>query len=158
MQTQSFIALRKIALSVFLLLISISLFAQALTSSITDTDIGGTVNILNPAKTADGAASAWKIYNMSGIYGNSLQFWAYDNLSCGNGLCSNRFTLMDNGNVGIGVLRPNEKLAVNGTIRAKEIKVETIKRINICRKCPRRKKYKQAVLHWVKWLSYSKKR
>ncbi len=31
----------------------------------------------------------------------------------------------ENGNVGIGIATPNEKLAVNGNIRAKEIKVET---------------------------------
>ncbi len=33
--------------------------------------------------------------------------------------------IMDNGNVGIGTTTPNTKLAVNGNIRAKEIKVET---------------------------------
>ena len=34
-------------------------------------------------------------------------------------------TLKTNGNVGIGTLTPQEKLSVNGKIRAKEIKVET---------------------------------
>lgn len=33
--------------------------------------------------------------------------------------------LVEKGNVGIGISSPSEKLAVNGTIRAKEIKVET---------------------------------
>ncbi|WP_199137827.1 hypothetical protein [Pedobacter sp. ASV12] len=33
--------------------------------------------------------------------------------------------ITDNGNVGIGTTTPNEKLSVNGKIRAKEIKVET---------------------------------
>ncbi|GAA4798766.1 hypothetical protein GCM10023231_29410 [Olivibacter ginsenosidimutans] len=33
-------------------------------------------------------------------------------------------TILTNGNVGIGIRTPAEKLAVNGTIRAKEIKVE----------------------------------
>ncbi|CAH0277686.1 MULTISPECIES: ELKS/Rab6-interacting/CAST family protein [unclassified Pedobacter] len=32
---------------------------------------------------------------------------------------------VSSGNVGIGILNPNEKLAVNGTIRAREVKVET---------------------------------
>ncbi len=34
-------------------------------------------------------------------------------------------TVLDNQNVGIGTVNPTEKLAVNGKIRAKEIKVET---------------------------------
>jgi uncharacterized coiled-coil protein SlyX len=32
---------------------------------------------------------------------------------------------VSSGNVGIGILNPNEKLAVNGTVRAREVKVET---------------------------------
>lgn len=34
-------------------------------------------------------------------------------------------TMLANGNLGIGITNPNEKLAVNGKIRAQEIKVET---------------------------------
>ncbi|ATP58042.1 hypothetical protein CPT03_16995 [Pedobacter ginsengisoli] len=34
-------------------------------------------------------------------------------------------TMLANGNLGIGIANPNEKLAVNGNIRAHEIKVET---------------------------------
>ncbi len=41
------------------------------------------------------------------------------------GYYSNEFTVSGNGNVGIGNLFPNEKLAVNGVIRSREIKVET---------------------------------
>ena len=78
-----------------------------------DPNIGGTLNIANPAKTGNGQASVWRIYNMSGIYGNSLQFWAYDNIGCASGgLCASRFTLMDNGNVGIGTISPSDKLQV----------------------------------------------
>jgi len=36
------------------------------------------------------------------------------------------FSIMGNGNVGVGVEFPTEKLAVNGLIRAKEVKVETL--------------------------------
>ena len=89
-----------------------------------DANIGGTISIRNPAKTALGTASTWNIYNMAGAYGNSLQFWAYDNTGCGSGgLCANRFTLMDNGNVGIGTLTPQSELAVKGTITSMKVKV-----------------------------------
>ncbi|URM35525.1 hypothetical protein [Flavobacterium anhuiense] len=87
-------------------------------------DTGGQLQLINPSKSGSGIASTWTIYNMKGIYGNSLQFWAYDNLSCGGGLCANRFTIMDNGNVGIGIMVPNYKLDVNGTIHSKEVKVD----------------------------------
>jgi hypothetical protein len=88
------------------------------------TGVGGTIGLDNPAKTTAGTASSWRIYNMTGSYGNSLQFWAYDVLGCNGGLCASRFTLMDNGNVGIGTSNPGSyKLAVEGTIGARRIKV-----------------------------------
>ncbi|MDP5202028.1 hypothetical protein [Flavobacterium sp. DG2-3] len=99
------------------------MFQGIIMSSISDV-IGGQIQLRNPSKTSNEAASVWTIYNMSGGYGNSLQFWAYDNLSCGKGLCANRFTIMDNGNVGIGMLNPQNKLDVNGTIHSKEVKVD----------------------------------
>ncbi|MES2458835.1 MAG: hypothetical protein V4594_25000 [Bacteroidota bacterium] len=95
-------------------------------SLISGPDIGGHLELRNPAKTANGAASNWTIFNMGGTYGNSLQFWAYDNLGCASGgMCTNRFTIMDNGNVGVGTATPTDKLSVKGKIRAQEIKVET---------------------------------
>lgn len=87
-------------------------------------DTGGRIQLINPTKNGNGVASAWMIYNMTGGYGNSLQFWAYDNLSCGGGMCTNRFTIMDNGNVGIGTSNPTNKLDVNGTIHSKEVKID----------------------------------
>ncbi|MHC0446378.1 hypothetical protein ACWA1F_13290 [Flavobacterium sp. 3-218] len=87
-------------------------------------DTGGNIQLVNPSKNGNGVASTWTIYNMTGVYGNSLQFWAYDNLSCAGGLCNNRFTIMDNGNVGIGSSNPSNKLDVNGTIHSKEVKVD----------------------------------
>lgn len=90
-------------------------------------DIGGSLSILNTAKASAGQASKWTIYNMSGSYGNSLQFWAYDNIGCtSGGTCNSRLILMDNGNVGIGTSPANitDKLTVNGTIHASEVKVD----------------------------------
>ena len=90
-------------------------------ASYSDTDIGGCITIANPAKTGNGQASSWCIYNMSGGYNNSLQFWAYDNIGCtSGGLCNNRLTLMDNGNVGVGTTCPQSKLHIldgNNNIR-----------------------------------------
>ncbi|URM35523.1 hypothetical protein [Flavobacterium anhuiense] len=100
-----------------------ALFQGVITSSISDNG-GGKIQLNNPSKNSNGIASTWAIYNMTGVYGNSLQFWAYDNLGCGTGLCNNRFTIMDNGNVGIGQTNPNNKLDVNGTIHSKEVKVD----------------------------------
>jgi hypothetical protein len=71
----------------------------------------------HPGKTTPGTAMDWIMYNMSGVYGNSLQFWAYDNIGCQTGgLCSARFTIMDNGNVGIGTTAPSQALDVRGNI------------------------------------------
>ncbi len=95
-----------------------------ISSVISGNDVGGMIHLNNPAKTANGSASRWSIYNMSGNYGNSLQFWAYDNLGCvEGGLCTSRLTLMDNGNVGVGTSAPAEKLSVNGNILAKKVRV-----------------------------------
>lgn len=80
--------------------------------------VGGSLALGNPAKTTAGSAAVWRIYNMSGGYGNSLQFWAYDNAGCnGGGLCASRLTLTDGGNVGIGTQSPGTKLEVNGNVR-----------------------------------------
>ncbi|MEA4967236.1 MAG: tail fiber protein, partial [Bacteroidaceae bacterium] len=85
-------------------------------------DIGGTISLVNGAKTEPGQASVWRIFNMGGSNGNSLQFWAYDNIGCTTGgLCNNRFTIMDDGKVGIGTSAPDEMLTVNGKIHAKEV-------------------------------------
>ncbi|QLC64960.1 TMF family protein [Flavobacterium sp. LPB0248] len=88
------------------------LFNGIILSSISDV-IGGQIQLKNLSKVSTGEASTWTIYNMTGGYGNSLQFWAYDDLGCGGGLCANRFTIMDNGNVGIGAATPYAQLTLN---------------------------------------------
>jgi hypothetical protein len=80
-----------------------------------DGAIGAGLTLRNPIKASTpGTALNWTIYNMSGHYGNSLQFWAYDLAGCGSGLCQSNFTIMDNGNVGIGSNAPAYKLQVEG--------------------------------------------
>jgi hypothetical protein len=81
-------------------------------SSIDNGNAGGSLILRHPGKTASGAASDWAVYNMTGIYGNSLQFWAY-----GTDLTMRSFVLRDNGYVGVGLF-PYYKLHVDGDIKA----------------------------------------
>jgi hypothetical protein len=63
----------------------------------------------NPTKTAVG--SEWAIYNMTGEYSNSLQFWNYDN---NGGSPSPRLIIQDNGDIiSNGGLRWNNAGQVN---------------------------------------------
>lgn len=70
---------------------------------------GPFLSLINPGKTANGTANDWRIYNMTGSYGNSLQFWNYGN----GGFYGSRFTILDNGNVGIGTNAPESKLHIS---------------------------------------------
>ena len=81
-------------------------------------DVAGTVN-MSGFKLATGAASGYVLTSNSSGVGT----WQ----PAGGGLWSgDASTVYYNGNVGIGTSDPGDyKLAVNGTIRAKEIKVET---------------------------------
>ena len=47
---------------------------QTLTSS-NATNEGGALQLINPLKKANNIANNWTLYNMTGQYGNSLQFW-----------------------------------------------------------------------------------
>ncbi|MGQ7855242.1 hypothetical protein ACUN24_13490 [Pedobacter sp. WC2501] len=60
------------------------------------------------------------IANEGGGSQGGFAFYSYNNASQEKQL----LRLMGNGNVGIGIATPYEKLSVNGNIRAKEIKVE----------------------------------
>jgi hypothetical protein len=88
---------------------SIHSFGQTLTSS-NATNEGGALQLINPLKTANNIANNWTLYNMTGQYGNSLQFWNYGN----GGFYGSRFTILDNGRVGIGTSTPTAQLYVNG--------------------------------------------
>lgn len=79
--------------------------------------IGGSLSLVHQGKTAGGqVARDWCIYNMTGAYGNSLQFWAYSANGCSD-MCRAAVTFADNGNVGIGVF-PQYKLHVTGVVKA----------------------------------------
>ena len=74
------------------------------------TNEGGALIIANPSKTG-AQFSTWNIYNMTGPYTNSLQFWNYS----ADGTQSNpRLKISDDGN-----------MALYGKFEAKEVKVTT---------------------------------
>nr|WP_068892581.1 hypothetical protein [Pedobacter panaciterrae] len=79
---------------------------------------GGIIKFTNNLASAD--AAAIKTYT-EGAGNVSLRFQT----GYGTGTLVDRMTISNTGNVGIGTTTPNAKLAVNGTIRAKEVKVET---------------------------------
>lgn len=94
-----------------------AIFKGSIISSMSDYREGGHIQLINPSKISNGIANTWMIYNMASDFGNSIQFWAYDKLSCaGGGMCSNRFTIMDSGNVGIGTSNPISKLSIVGSL------------------------------------------
>lgn len=69
---------------------------------------GGSLGLINESKTGS-AVKEWKIYNMTGGYGNSLQFWSYP----ANGTnYAARLKLSDSGD-----------MALYGKFEAKEVKV-----------------------------------
>ena len=88
---------------------------------------GGYLSIVNSGKTTvTGGAREWRIYNMRGSYSNSLQFWGYD--ANGNNL-GPKFTIADNGNVGIGTGAPSQKLEVAGQVLASNFTLSSDSRL-----------------------------
>jgi hypothetical protein len=84
--------------------------AQQLVSSVASNE-GGSVSLQNPLKVHPNANN-WIIYNMTGAYGNSLQFWAYTNTTN----LGAKLTITDAGNMGVGTQTPVAKLDVNGSL------------------------------------------
>ena len=72
-------------------------------------DVGPAISLQNPMKT--GVGGIWRIYNMTGSYGNSLQFWNYPQ---DYSTTHPRLILSDSGN-----------MALLGKLEAKEIKITT---------------------------------
>lgn len=72
---------------------------------------GGALFLENSLKTASDLSYRWALYNMTGQYGNSLQFWNYNQAGT---MYGPRFVLTDNGNVGIGTTTPSAPLYVKG--------------------------------------------
>lgn len=67
---------------------------------------GGAIFLQNPNKTAPDVAHQWAIYNMTGGYGNGLQFWSYST----DGTYGPKLFLSDAGN-----------MALYGKIEAKDV-------------------------------------
>lgn len=92
-----------------LMFVGTSSFAQTNVFSEASNE-GGAVILENPLKTDYGAAKRWILYNMTGAYGNSLQFWNYNKDVTRYGP---KLILADNGNISIGTRRdPNAKLTL----------------------------------------------
>lgn len=74
---------------------------------------GGALSLVNESKATQNAARQWTIFNMTGGYTNSLQFWSYGD----NGYQSGpKFTISDGGYVGIGTQNPIGKFDVRGNV------------------------------------------
>lgn len=74
------------------------------------------------AKNSDGEVARIGLLRGSGTYTGVMNFMVRPT---NNADLQEAMRIAENGNIGIGTTTPNEKLAVNGKVRAKEIKVET---------------------------------
>ncbi|RXK82903.1 TMF family protein [Filimonas effusa] len=101
---------------------------------------GGAVTLINNSKTGQGA-NCWKLYNMTGTYGDALCFWKYHANGTNGGPQLQLFdngtshfngdlTLSGNqvnyGNMSIGTTASQKNLSVNGNITTRKIKVTQI--------------------------------
>lgn len=71
-----------------------------------NTNEGGALFLENHSKTQPGTANRWALYNMTGGYGNGLQFWSYGS----DGSYGSRLLLSDAGN-----------MALYGKLQAKDV-------------------------------------
>lgn len=81
-------------------------------SSNNNTAEGGFLSLNNETKTGS-TNSIWRIYNMTGAYGNSLQFWGYSADNSNSGV---RLKISDTGDMALP----------HGKFEAQEVKVTTI--------------------------------
>lgn len=79
-------------------------------SSNTSTNEGGALILQNSSKMTEGTYR-WILYNMTGPYSNSLQFWNYSKDGTQYGA---KFIISDDGNIGIG-RKPVAKLTLNAS-------------------------------------------
>lgn len=84
-------------------------FAQTTNIFTGGTNEGGSIILENSLKTTGSTSHRWVLYNMTGQYSNSLQFWNYSKDGSNYG---QRLILADDGNIGIG-RNPNAKLTIN---------------------------------------------
>ncbi|CAH0215803.1 hypothetical protein [Chryseobacterium sp. Bi04] len=83
---------------------------QGVIMSQISTNEGGAIYLDNQSKTTPGTANRWAIYNMTGQYTNSLQFWNYLNDGGGGA----KLILSDAGN-----------MALHGKLEAKDVVITT---------------------------------
>lgn len=95
------------------LLVQGNIFSNGVVYSQISSNEGGRIELRNHSKMGTTVANRWAIYNMTGSYGNSLQFWRYYQAGGGGGMV---MTLSDDGKVGIGTRTPNKMLQVAGDV------------------------------------------
>ncbi|QLC66929.1 hypothetical protein LPB248_11680 [Flavobacterium sp. LPB0248] len=99
----------KIFFYLLLMLSGLNSFAQSNIFSEASNE-GGALILQNPSKIDYGSAHRWVLYNMTGPYGNSLQFWNYNKDVDRYGP---KLIIADNGNISVGARRdPNAKLTL----------------------------------------------
>ena len=82
------------------------------------------LRFIDDSYTQPGQIKEWAIWK-GNTFTKGLSFMRYDAVDrCGTGICDIVLQLSDNGNIGIGIPNPQNKLDVNGTVHAKEVKVD----------------------------------
>jgi len=87
-----------------------------------ETGANPAIRLYRPTGTGIGVYSWW----IENTGNNGLNFKYGSASSTGNESVISKFTFTNNGDLGIGTSTPDSKLSVNGTIHAKEVKVDLI--------------------------------